>query len=336
MDGPILEIDPSRFIFVLGPSFTSGVLHQSFSKASDDGAPFLNTASSSRASVSSPPTVPGLDVKGMVNVGIALLLESGQFQTESERTECEHIYRSALERDPLMKLSSSLLQCGRYTEWLERCFRLDAVPVGKRAPVLSYLVQLLDSGALLLYTGCDEVLSKLANLQVLLPQEKEAVMQWASGVQRARGILHVHGVFWKPDSLQLNCEVYNDPSHPARPAMEHVAAIFKGKYVISLGVCDPGQISNPMMANFARTFLATASNRHCFNLTMDGNFSERNLGLLDIPLVRNPRDNTMSLNIPVIHLSETSRLLCKLDSIVQKKICFLANCKVMHCCWKRS
>ena len=115
MAGPTVEIDPSRFVLALGPSFTAALLHQMLN---GDG----------NITTTSPPAakLPAFDVKGLVQVGVDILLESRPFQSDAERSEHEQLYRQALEVDPLLQLSTSLQQCGRYAEWLERCFKLDA------------------------------------------------------------------------------------------------------------------------------------------------------------------------------------------------------------------
>lgn len=286
-----MEIDPSSFILVLGPSFTAAVLHQPLNSDEDTS---MDTVSPSPT-----PKLPALEVKSLINEGIAILLQSRQFQNEAEKRECEQLYRNALEVDPLIKLSVSLQQCGRYAEWLDRCFRLDAGLLAKcrRFPLLNRLVALMERGALLLYTGCDGVLSKLTNLQVLLPQN---MIQWGKG--DVKGIMHVHGVYWKPDSLQLGCEMYMDPQHPSRAAMGQLKAIITDKCVIMLGMCE---MDNPMVTKFTKTFLEDAGNGHCFNLAMDHECKEMGAKLLHIY-------SSAVTPVPVQGISQTSMLLCKL------------------------
>ena len=306
--GPCLEVDPSRFVIVLGASFTANVLQQALG---EDVA----------ASLSSPRSLPAMDAKAMVDRGICVLLESGQFQSETERAECERRYRSALEAEPLAKLVPSMHQCGRYVEWLERCFRLNATSA-TCPPILTQLARLQENGSLLVYTGCDDVLSKLMNQQVIIAEEKECVVQWGTGERR--GILHAHGVYWKPESVQLDCAVYKDPTHPTRSALEHFGAVLKDKFVVSLGVCDTEQLlDNPMMAVFTRTFLTAADQGHSFNLPMTPlphpDDQELRSGLLHLPCVRSPWGNRALPDFTVTPLSESTRTLCK---------CFLLSANV--------
>lgn len=285
VQGPCLEVDPSRFVIVLGPSFTAAVLGEDRSN------------------------LPAVDVKGMVKEGLSILMESRQFQSEAERVESELLYRKALEVEPLTKLSTSMQQCGRYSEWLDRCFRLSGVPP-RTPPVLSQLAQLQDKGALLVYTGCDDALSKLAGLQALVAEGEESVMQWRRG---KKGIMHIHGVYWKPETVQLNCEVYKTLSHPARGALELLGAIFRERFVISLGVCDTRQLDNPMMAVFTRTFLTAASHHHSFSLTMETAFPDTaaglRSGLLQLPCLKQGR--TVLPDFTIVSLQDTSKMLCE-------------------------
>ncbi len=300
MDGPSLEIDPSKFIIVLGPLFTAVTLRRS-----------IADNEISTTSPRNPPRLPAVDVRGMVNEGIGILLESGQFQSEAELKECEQRYRDALKVEPLAKLSASMQQCGRYAEWLERCFKLDAVALrGDPPPALTHLSKLQERGCLLVYTGCDDTLSKLSNLPVLLPQDRESIAQWKSGAQR--GIMHVHGVYWKPESLQLNCEVYMNSSHPAIPAFEQLGHIFEEKFVISIGICESQLRDNPTMSRFANTFLCAARHRHCFNLTVPQDKQERrqDSSLLHLPLLENQSGQPLP-ELAFVPLSETSKTLCK-------------------------
>ena len=301
MDGPSLEIDPSKFIIALGPQFTAIALRRSFAGDEDS------------AIRSAPPSIklPALDVKGMVDQGIAILLESrGQFQSEAELSQYEQLYRDALEVDPLAKLSLSMHQCGRYAEWLERCFKLDAIPE-RPCAALAHIPKLLEMGSLLVYTGCDDVLSKLTNLPVLIPQDKDSILQWWRGAKR--GIMHVHGVYWKPESLQLNCEAYTDPNHPVLPAMEQLGHIFKERYVVSLGMCESHLQDNPMMAKFAGSFLRAARYGQCFNLTMLNDRREMSpeyADLLHLPLLESQSGQPLP-ELAFSPLSDTSRVLCK-------------------------
>lgn len=299
--GPCVEVDPSKFVIVMGPSFTAAVLQQALN---EDRSPCLNDSGSS-----SKLKLPAVDVKGMVNEGLSILMESRQFQSEPERAESEQLYRNALEVEPLLKLSTSMQQCGRYNEWLERCFKLGALHI-KAPSILGHILELQDNGALLVYTGCDDTLSKLMGMEVLIPEGEEGVTQWKTG--QTKGIMHVHGVYWKPESVQLNCEVYKSLSHPGRPGLEQLGAVFREKFILSLGVCDTRQLDNPMMAVFTRTFLTAASHHHSFSLTMETASPDAaaglRSGLLQLPCLKR---SEVFPDFAVLPLRESTRILCE-------------------------
>lgn len=294
-----MEVDPSRFVVVMGPSFTAAVLQQAMC------SPSLNDSRKKK--------LPAVDLKGMVNEGLTILMESRQFQSEQERAESEQLYRNALEVEPLMKLSTSMQQCGRYSEWLERCFSLGAVQA--RTPsILSYLTELQDCGALLVYTGCDDALSKLSGQQVLVADAEETITQWRKG--QLKGIMHVHGVYWKPESVQLNCDVYKTLNHPSRTALEQLGSVFRERFVISLGVCDARQLDNPMMAVFTRTFLTAASHHHSFSLAMETTSPDAaaglRSGLLQLPCLKR---REVCPDFSILPLSDSSKMLCESQSV---------------------
>lgn len=298
--GPSLEIDPSNFIIVLGPTFMDAVLH----KVVEDAKTLTSITSSPTLSN---PNLPAVDTRGMIKEGISVLLDSQEFRSEEERAKFELFYKNSFEAEPrLKKLISTLQQRGRYKEWLNRSFRLHPVP-RRGCSIINRLLELQDRGALLIYTGCDDALSKLANVHVLLPEDKASVMEWVSGERK--GFLNVHGVYWKPDSLQLTCEVYSNPNHPTRSAMEHLGPIFKKRYVVALGVCD-SQLENPMIEMFTRTFLAITNSHHCFHIPMDPRYSAEKVS--DVKILNLPSMNGRSLpEFTLSPVTDYSKALCK-------------------------
>lgn len=297
---PCLEIEPSKFILVLGPRFAATVLSEMV--AAEDTK------------------LPALGLTEMVNEGISVLLDLRQFQNERERADYEKLYRNAFQVDPLPRLLYNLQHCGGYGSWLERCFQLRLEPSRSCPPILERLLELQNKGALLVYTGCDDTLSRQTNQRVLLPTENLA--DWMAG--RMRGFLNVHGVYWKPESLQLNCEVYTNASHPSRLAIGQLEHLFQQRSVIAVGTCDPTDLSNPMLAAFARTFLFTAAGnmlQNRFHLSLDpmgsstGQLnqcaSECGGCVLNLPLFQSPSRRQDGVGWAVIPLRESARLLCK-------------------------
>ena len=299
---PCLEIEPSKFMLVVGPRFAATVLSE---MVAVEGAKF-----------------PALGLAEMVNEGISILLGLKQIQNEAQRAECEKLYRNTFQEDPLPRLLQELQRCGGYDSWLERCFQLHTESFSKNSPpILERLLELQSHGALLMYTGCDDTLSKLTNQQVLLPTED--LSDWL--MRRKRGFLNIHGVYWKPKSLQLNCEVYTDPSHPCRLAFGQLEQIFQQRSVIALGTCDHIDLATPMLAAFAKSFLfASAGNvlQDRFHLSLDpvgssggllDQIGSNNGGcVLNLPLFRSHLWRTHDgVGWNVISLREPAKQLCK-------------------------
>jgi len=296
---PCIEVEPSKFIIVVGPQLAEAALSEAVVVTKDA-------------------KLPALSLTAMVSEGISILLDSKKFLQEAERAECEKLYRSAFQVDPLPKLLTNLQHCGGYAAWLDRCFQL-RVETSKNSSTLNRLLELQSEGALLVYTGCDDVLSKLAGQRVLLPSEDFA--GWVKGEKK--GFLNVHGVYWKPETLQLQCEGYIDPNHPSRMAMGHLEQLFQQRSVIAVGTCDPTDLANPMLATFARSFLFTASSnvtsrQYRFHLSLDprstssGNLREYyNRCVLNLPQFRNPFQEHERLGWTIVSLRSQARALCK-------------------------
>ena len=299
---PCIEVEPSKFIVVVGPRLAEAVLSEA-----------VVTAKGAK--------LPALSLTAMVSEGVSVLLDAKKFQQEAERAECEKLYRSAFQVDPLPKLLTNLHHCGGYAAWLERCFQLRVETTKNNSPTLNRLLELQSEGALLVYTGCDDVLSKLASQRVLLPSEDFA--SWVKGEKK--GFLNVHGVYWRPETLQLQCEGYLDPNYPSRMAMGHLEQLFQQRSVIAVGTCDPTDLANPMLAMFARSFLFSASSnvtsrQYRFHLSLDprstasgGSLREISGSrcILNLPQFRSPFQDYERMGWIIFSLRSQARALCK-------------------------
>jgi len=166
---PYVEIDPSKFMILLGPQFTSTVLKELGVRESCGKTPVLSFS-------------------GIVERGISLLLETEQFQSDSERSKYEMLYRNAYELDPLFavrKLAASLKKSGHYATWLKRVFEVPLEAENgrslQRSPSLQRLLELQRRGALLVYTHCDNVLDRAVDLQSILLEDAENTGRWCRG-----------------------------------------------------------------------------------------------------------------------------------------------------------
>lgn len=283
LEQPCLEIDPSDFVIAIAPSFVSYVL-----SGERRGGPGTAPA----------PKLPAASLSDMIDEGVSILLSSRHFESENERLEFEQFCRRMLLGDPLRKLISNLHMNGGYIEWLRRCFMLDPVPAcsDETLAILKQLLYLQERGALLLYTGYDDALSKLSNLQVVLPEGKNSVVEWARGERR--GLLHVHGVYCKPESLQFDCEMYD------RPVIEELGRVFQAKHVVSFGAYDT-QLDNPILVRFSNIFLPMARDCHSFHFPLSGgDYDTSRSGTLRLPWVK-------CNQLPIAPIADISKSLCE-------------------------
>ena len=224
---PCIEIDPSKFVVVVGPRFTSSLISE-----------FVVDDATSRG----PPI---FAFKEIVNRGIELLLQAESFSSEGDRAKREMLFRNAYELDPtfaLRKVADSLKKLGRYSDWLDHLFKRDVgTPAMSRIPGLLRLLDLQRKGALLVYAHCDDILNRLAGLEPILPERKDHASKWSSG--EMTGFLHIHGVYSEPDTVKLDCEVLY-----GNVASEHIRLAFEQRDVVALGLDE--HHDDPLLSRF--------------------------------------------------------------------------------------
>ena len=247
---PCIEIDPSKYVIVVGPQFTVSVMKElSASESADEcnsGAPILAFS-------------------GIVEEGIKLLLETEQFQNESERVKFETLYRNAYELEPLFalrKIAASLKKTGRYSEWLNRVFEwkpLSNTHV-QSSHSLQHLLQLQRNGALLVYTHCDDILDRAANMQPVLLENADDAAKWSRG--ELPGFLHLYGVFRDPGTVKLDCDFYGNVTHPVHHTVKTLKDLFQARHSIVLGFNSPSD--DPLQSKFLETFVENEGQQHTF------------------------------------------------------------------------
>ena len=279
-----VEIDPSQFVILVGPQFVTTVLKE------------LGVYDCCKPPVSS--------FSGIVEQGINLLLESEQFQNDSERSKYEMLYRNAYELDPmfaLRKVAAGLKKSGLYADWLKRTFelRLEAedVKMLHTSPSLQRLLELQRRGALLVYTHCDDVLDRAANVQSIPLENVEGVESWSKG--EAPGILRVHGVYWEPGSVKLDCDFYENVAHPLRSSVEMVQKILDAKHKIAIGFDAPS--TDPLQSKFLETFVSKSYKQHTFFMS---ECPSQESFYLSIP-------SNLAVNTAITTVTENSLSLCK-------------------------
>lgn len=242
---PCIEIDPGKFVVVVGPRFTASLVGELAADGATAGA--------------SPPI---FTFKDIVNEGIDLLLRADSFPGGAgERTKREMLYKNAYELDPtfaLRKVADGLKKLGRYPEWLDRLFKRDfsyAAAAAGRAPPspppgLARLLELQRKGALLVYLHCDDALDSMAGLQPLLPEREGHAAKWRAG--ETAGFLHVHGVYSEPETVRLDYEAGGE-DHAC--CEELLRPAFEERHVVALGLEEHAE--DPLLSRFWEKHIAS-------------------------------------------------------------------------------
>ena len=283
---PSIEIEPSKFVIVVGPRFTANVLSElttSRSPGCDHKAPVFA-------------------YKDIVDEGITLLLQTETFQNDGEKTKYETLYRNAYELDPafaLRKVAVNLKKAERYQEWLNRLFGWRVEHSLRASPSLQHLLDLQRNGALLVYTHYDDLLDQAAELQPVLLKDAE---RWSAG--ECPGFLHVHGVLSEPGTVKLDCDFYETIStHPSHQATAGVLkAVFQKRHAVVVGF--DACVEDPLQSQFMETFLDEKDTRHAFVLDQATPPS-------GLPLVLSSASFSVPLASAVAVVGESSQSLCK-------------------------
>ena len=282
---PCIELDPSKFVIVVGPRFTATVLSE---------------LTASRG--------PGCDHKGpvlaykdIVNDGITLLLETETFQNDGEKSKYETLYRNAYELDPifaLRKVAVNLKKFDRYQEWLNRLFGWRVEHSLQASSSLQHLLELQRNGALLIYTHCDDLLAQTAELQPVLLKDAE---KWSA--RECPGFLHVHGVLSEPGTVNLDLDLYETIAHPSHQAAAGVLkAVFQKRHAVVVGF--DASAEDPLQSKFMETFLDEKDHRHTFVL-------DQATPPFGLPLTLSSSSFSVPLASAISVTAESSWSLCK-------------------------
>ena len=311
-----LEIDPSKFLFVIGPDFTTSVIRE-LSEAY--GRLPINGDRSDREDGKSIKT-PAFALKHIVDEGIRVLLDTEEYSSDVERSKCELLYRNAYELDPqfaLKKVSMSLQKSGRYAEWLRRAFEVELEAhflAASHSVSLHHIIELQNRGALLIYVHCDDILSRVSRTSPVLLEDPEGLDQWLKGEKP--GFLHVHGVFWEPDTVKLDGQFYEGSSLHVRPSAERLKQLFQERQTVVIG-CE-SHSSDPLLSQFIKEYMSDEQqqlhHQHTFHLPLTALPSNQASGL---PIVTTSfQDGDQGSSPRPVHsvispITESSISLCK-------------------------
>lgn len=310
-----LEIDPTKFLFVIGPDFTTSVIKEL--SETYDRLP-VNGGRSGREDAKSIKT-PAFALKHIVDVGIRVLLDTEEYSSDVERSKCELLYRNAYELDPqfaLKKVSMSLQKSGRYAEWLRRAFEveLESHFLASHSVSLHHIIELQNRGALLIYVHCDDILSRVSRTSPVLLEDPEGLDQWLKGEKP--GFLHVHGVFWEPDTVKLDGQFYEGSGLHMRLAAERLKVLFQERQTVVIG-CE-SHSNDPLLSQFVKEYMSDEQQQlhrqHTFHLPLTAVSSNQTSGL---PIIAtSSEEGNRSSSLRPVHsvispITESSISLCK-------------------------
>ena len=317
-----LEIDPSKFLLVIGPDFTTSVIKElseayqlSIRSSHPDDEPTLKS-----------PRTPSFALKHIVDEGIRVLLDAEEHSSDTERAKCEHLYRNAYELDPqfaLKKVAMSLQQAGKYAEWLKRAFEveLESHFLASHSVSLHRIIELQSKGALLIYVHCDDILSRVSRTTPVLLEDSEGLEQWLKGEKA--GFLHVHGVYWEPDTVKIDGQFYESPSHIRPATAERLKLLFQERHSVVIG-CE-SHPSDPLVSQFIKEFMCEEqrhqNKQHTFHLPLTQSSSKLESGLPLVPLSpfsssleqESERSTHRPVHSVLCPITDSSISLCKLS-----------------------
>lgn len=231
-----VQIDPERCVLVMGPQLAAAALSLS------EGVPAA------------------LSYGMLINIGIHKILDVEKNTSNSERSRKHTLLVSAYELEPAFaanKIVETLREQGVYQQWLTDLFgSLLSLPTTKQKQgggdgVIEKLASLQKKGVLLVYTYYDTILDVELGTTPVVLGEDESVRSWASS--QTPGILHVHGVFSKPDSVSCDCVDYRRLIGDT-PGGHILKEVCRERSVIFVGF--DGEFYDPFLPKFARTFLS--------------------------------------------------------------------------------
>lgn len=229
---PTIQFDPGRCVLVLGPQIAAASL-----ALKDLGAPAA------------------LSYSMLFEGGMQKMLELESFQSKEEKIRKQSLLAGAYELEPSFvanKVVESLRSHERYEQWLSEMFSsLYNLPVysGPNS-VVEDLKQLQEKGVLLVYTYYDMILDRGMDTAPILMEEDD-VKNWGS--RKVPGILHVHGVHSRPDTVMCDCVNY-DKIVAETNAGRRLREICRNRTVLFIGF--DGRFYDPFLPKIASSFLS--------------------------------------------------------------------------------
>lgn len=234
-----LEIRPENFTIVVGPTFVAQVIKELLGDDCGDDV-----------------SLPTLDFKSIVDRGVSYLLKRETFTSDSDKEKFVARYNNAYELDPvfvLRKIVGSLQSKDCYEEWLTELFAC-TFPAQRASKSLQRLLSLQSQGALVVYVHCDDIIARAARQEPVLLENREQMERWAKG--EVAGIMQPHGVYSQPNTVKLDCLLYDSATHPLHAAVEGLRQVLSGRNTILLGE-DWGKSKDPFLTHFCKRFVSS-------------------------------------------------------------------------------
>ena len=228
-----IEVDPVRTLLVLGPQITALCM------------------SEGKDNVSSHPSF--LEYRKIVEGGIKRSLELENFSSNEAKKRKEMLLLNAYELEPAFaayKVLEALKQHNEYDSWMTEtfCHSKDYNFDGTSSPTLQYILSLRREGVRLIYTHYDDLLARALGLPVVLMEDEEGARKWSQGFP---ALLHLHGIFSRPQSMKIDCLCYNSIVGGGKTA-DIVREQFQSRAVLFLGFDEP--FVDPFLPKVLSTF----------------------------------------------------------------------------------
>ncbi len=241
-----IDVDPVRTLLVLGPEIAAQCL------------------SESRESN----TIPSfLEYRSIVENGIKRSLELENLKTNEAVRRKEMLLLNAYELEPSFaanKVMETLKEHNEYDSWMKEMssnskdYHFD----GSQSPTLQFILSLRREGARLIYTHYDDLMARALGLPVVLMEDDESARKWSQGFP---ALLHIHGVFSRPQSMKMDCLCYKTQVGDGRSA-DIVREQFQSRAVIFVGFDKP--FIDPLLPKMLTTFASPSTMPSSFPLLL--------------------------------------------------------------------
>lgn len=227
-----VEVDPVRTLLVLGPQVTCLCL------------------SEARTSLTAPSF---LSYKSIVECGIQKALELENFEASEARERKEALLQNAYELEPAFaanKVVETLKANNFYDPWIKEVFHAakELQFEGETSRTLQYILHLRKRGVRIIYTHYDDLLARALGLPVVLLEEEEGVRKWSQGFP---ALLHLHGVYSRPQSIKMDCLCYQSSIGQGKSA-DIIREQFQSRSVIFIGYDN--QFMDPFLPKVLQSF----------------------------------------------------------------------------------